>query len=245
MPRFFVNATDIDKDNFTARIFGEDARHIARSLRMAVGDKITVTDGEGCDYPATLTKIRDDECELDLGDAIASITESPLDITLYMAYPKGDKLETVVQKAVELGACSVVPFISDRCIKRPTGERADRQTARLNRIAIEAAKQCGRGRLPTVSEPLSFDALLDEFGSYDLTLFCFEGGTLPLNRVLKEWKTAKKVAVIVGSEGGFSENEAKKINEAGAVTISLGKRILRCETAPSVVLSALLYEFEL
>ena len=242
MPRFFVSEAVGD----TVKITGDDARHIARSLRMAVGDTVTVSDGEGRDFECRLTKIRDEECECDVLSSSESAGEPPVEITLFMAYPKGDKLETVVQKAVELGACRIIPFESSRCIKRPDRDKAQKIRARLSRIAEEAAKQCGRGRLPEVLDAISLSALLSYASEFDLTLFCYEGdGTSSLKTVLKKAKTPRKIAVIVGCEGGFSLEEAEKIVASGAVAVNLGPRILRCETAPSYVLSALSYYFEL
>ena len=139
MARFFVTKNDINEDQIT--VSGKDAFHIARSLRMAVGDKITVCDEDGTEYFCELTRIRDEECACAILSENVGSTESPVHITLYMAYPKGDKLETVVQKSVELGASEIVPFESSRCIKRPAQDKADKIAERLSRIAEEAAKQ--------------------------------------------------------------------------------------------------------
>lgn len=246
MPRFFVNEEKINKLDKTVMITGDDARHIARSLRMAVGDAVTVSDGVGNDYECTLTRIRDEECLLEYSECKKSCVEPPVRITLYMAYPKGDKLETIVQKAVELGACEIVPFISERCIKRPSADKKDNKTERLERIAHEAAKQCGRGILPTVSAPISFRELLEKIKDHTVALFCYEGEcAVSLKTVLSSIGCPKSIAVIVGSEGGFSEKEAGECKNAGALTVNLGPRILRCETAPDYCLSALSYVFEL
>ena len=245
MPRFFVEKDDVSEREIIIK--GQDAFHIARSLRMAVGDSLTVCDGLGVDYDCTLTKIRDDECVCEIKSTAKSLSEPDYAVTLYMAYPKGDKLETIVQKAVELGASELVPFESKFCIKRPKEEKQERQTARLNRIAIEAAKQCGRGRLPKVNTPLSFDGLLDAIRSHERVLFCYEcaGDDESLKGVLKNIGRCESIGVIVGSEGGFSPDEAEKIVKGGALPVNLGRRILRCETAPSYVLSCISYEFEL
>ena len=144
MPRFFVTKDKIEEN--LIRITDADAHHIARSLRMAEGDGVTVCDGEGGEYRCTLARIRDEECIAEVVERIESASEPPMEITLCMAYPKGDKLETVIQKAVELGASRIIPFESSRCIKRPKAEKAEKQTARLARIAEEAAKQCGTDR---------------------------------------------------------------------------------------------------
>ena len=244
MPRFFVKKEKIT-DNI-GKISGDDARHIARSLRMAVGDIITVSDGEGNEYQASLSKIRDEECLFEIQSVSQSDSESPVSITLYVAYPKGDKLETVIQKAVELGANAIVPFESSRCIKRPPKEKLEKLTARHSKIAEEAAKQCGRSRLPSVSSVISYEEMLSEAKKSSLILFCYEnenGSTL--KTALEKAEGPKDIAVIIGSEGGFSPEEANAAILAGAVSVSLGKRILRCETAPLYVLSALSYIFEL
>ena len=246
MPRFFVNEDQINKEDKIITVIGDDARHIARSLRMAVGDSLTVSDGCGSDYECTLTRIRDEECIMSYTDSFTCRAEPPAKITLYMAYPKGDKLETIVQKAVELGASEIVPFISERCIKRPSADKKDNKTERLERIAHEAAKQCGRGVLPKVSSPISFGDLVKRIKDHSITLFCYEGkDAVSLKTVLSDVKSADSIAVIVGSEGGFSEREALECKNGGALTVNLGPRILRCETAPDYCLSALSYVFEL
>ncbi len=244
MPRFFVKPSDISDERLYIR--ADDAYHIARSLRMAVGDELTVSDGEGGEYLCTLLRIRDDECECLIKESRPSPSEPPVKITLFMAYPKGDKLEFVVQKATELGVSEIVPFESSRCVKKQKAEKADKQTERLMRIAKEAAKQCGRGILPRVSPAVSFSEMLSAAASSELALFCYEGeGAVSLKRVLTENPSARSISVIVGCEGGFSEKEAELCKNAGAYTVNLGPRILRCETAPCYVLSALSFFFEL
>ena len=239
MPRFFVTPEAIRDGEIT--VTGDDARHIARSLRMAVGDGVTVCDGSGKEYSCRLTYIRDEECIAAVDSVSDSSAEPRHKITLYMAYPKGDKLETVVQKSVELGASVIVPFESERCIKRPAPEKAEKQTARLLRIAEEAAKQCGRAILPTVGRPISLHALLSRIPSHSLVLFCYERENSTTIRAALEAapESLDDVAVIVGAEGGFSEKEAEAITASGAVCVNLGPRILRCETAPDYALSVI------
>ena len=244
MPRFFVPS-----DNFSdseVKITGEDAFHIARALRMAVGDSVTVCDMHGSEYSCKITKIRDNECTCDILSVSEGKTESPIYISLYMAYPKGDKLEIVTQKAVELGASEIIPYESSRCVKKPKPEKAERENARLLRIAEEAAKQCGRSRLVKISPALSYSEMLTEAKKSDAVLFCYEGdGAKSLKEVLSSLDNIKSLAIIVGSEGGFSLDEAEKAKASGAHVVNLGPRILRCETAPSYVLSAISYFFEL
>ena len=244
MPRFFVSKDRIN--NSIIEIVEPDSRHIARSLRMAEGDLVTLCDGEGKEYLCKLTRIRDEICTAEIESEIVSKSEPDMEITLFMAFPKGDKLETVIQKAVELGATKIVPFESSRCIKRPKAEKADKQTSRLMRIAEEAAKQCGRAKIPTVSLPVSFKEMLSLARSSDLSLLCYENEEgLDIKSALKKTNKPDSVSVIVGSEGGFSQEEVDLATAAGCLSVSLGNRILRCETAPLYALSALSYEYEL
>ena len=244
MPKFFADKDAVSEDRII--ISGEDAFHIARSLRMAEGDKIKVSDSESFEYDCTLLRIRDEECECRIDAKGPLSAEMPAPITLYMAYPKGDKLEVVVQKAVELGAARIVPFESARCVKRPKAEKADKQAARLQKIAKEAAKQCGRGILPEVTHPVSFDAMLKMAGEAQLALFCYEGErSVSVRQAIENAGELSSVAAVVGCEGGFSEEEARLCRDAGLVSVHLGPRILRCETAPSYVLSALSFCLEL
>ena len=244
MPRFFVDKEYINEESI--KIAGSDAHHIARSLRMAEGDSVTVSDGEGMEYLCTLERIRDEECECRVNEKRLGEGEGKIHTTLFMAYPKGDKLEVVVQKAVELGASRIVPFESSRCIKRPKAEKIDKQLQRLQKIADEAAKQCGRARLPEVAMPLSFAEMLREAQKCSITLFCYEaedGKTI--KDALRRLDGVESIGVIVGSEGGFSPEEAEAAVKSGAVAVSLGKRILRCETAPAFALSVIAYESEM
>lgn len=242
MPRFFVAKEMIQAG--AATIEGNNAFHIARSLRMAVGDEIYISDGEGKEYLARLTKIRDEECTADIIEERAS-SEPDMSITLYMAYPKGDKLETVIQKAVELGATRIVPFESSRCIKRPKADKVAKQGERLSKIAEEAAKQCGRAIVPEVALPLTYSAMLKDASTSELKLICYEKESdLSVKALLSDKKPAS-IAIIVGCEGGFSPEEVEEAISAGCHSVTLGKRILRCETAPSAVLSMILYQYEM
>ncbi len=244
MPRFFVDNGAVCENKIT--ISGEDSRHIARALRMAVGDEITVSDMSGKEYLCRLSRIRDEESECEILEVREGASESPVDITLFMAYPKGDKLETVIQKAVELGASLIVPFESSRCVKRPKADKAERQNARYMRIAEEAAKQCGRSKLPRVAEPCDFLTAVKRASESELALLCYEAEEgMTIRKALEEHSGAGSISVMVGCEGGFSESEASTARECGLISVGLGPRILRCETAPSVALAQISYFFEL
>ena len=248
MPRFFVEKENINEEERTIAVVGEDAFHIARSLRMAVGDTLTVCDGEGKDYECTLIRIRDDrvDCEIKASDACPA--EPPYNAVVYQALVKGERLDVAIQKSVEFGASAIIPFESSRCIVRMKGEKEGAKSQRRRRIAEEAAKQCGRGIIPEVSEPLSFADMISEAVSADLAIFCYEKeGERMLGTTLEGLRSTppKTVAIIVGPEGGFSPEEAKRAEDAGLLLLGLGKRILRTESAAAFVLACLSSEFEL
>lgn len=245
MPRFFLTDGTLTPDAATVTLFSDDARHIALSLRMAVGEEITLADGCGYEYRARLSAITPAAVSADILSAERSRSEIPFPIHLYMGYPKGDKLELVIEKAVELGVASITPFISSRCIRRPASEKTERLTERYNKIARSAAGQCGRALLPTVMPPLCFDEMLKKARECELALFCYEGeGVRQIGDLLSERPSPASVAVIVGAEGGFSPDEAAAARAARCVITGLGRRILRCETAPLVALSCLDFAYD-
>lgn len=248
MPRFFVPKNAIRNGMVT--VTGEDAYHISRALRMAVGERITVCDAEGTDYDCVLTDFLPECVCARVEIERPSETEPPYFAVLYQGLPKGDKLEQVIQKAVECGVARVVPFESERCVARIKESDEEKKTIRRNRIAAEAAKQCGRGRLPTVEPARHFKAVLKEAVRFDLALFCYEGeGTTALPKVLRERKPNlpenPSVAILIGSEGGFSPAETVAAKDAGWIPVGLGKRILRTETAPVFALAAISCGLEL
>ncbi len=244
MPRFFVSIENFDAE--LVSITGDDAWHIARSLRMAVGEGITVCDMQGGIHECTLVSVSDDRVLAKVESSASAESESPLKITLYQALPKGDKMDLIVQKAVEFGALEIVPFISERCVSRPDKKALEKKTVRWQRIALEAAKQCGRGVIPTVRGALSYAEMLDAASKAELCCFCYEGdGTKPIGEVLKSVGDIKTLSLCIGSEGGFSEKEFLCAKEKGLAPTGLGKRILRCESAPAFALACVSYEFEL
>ena len=248
MPRFFVRKEQIETGIVT--ILGDDAHHISRSLRMAAGERITVCDMQKNEYDCVLREFLQDRVLAEIENERRCDTEPPFFACLYQALPKGDKLDTVIQKAVECGVARVTTFMSERCIAKEKGVD-ENKLRRRNKIALEAAKQSGRGIIPEVFGTLSFSEMLCEASDADVKLFCYEGdGTLSMKELLAEERTKlgtdhPKISVIVGSEGGFSLSEVEKAKAAGFIPVGLGKRILRTETAPLFVLSCLSYEFEL
>ena len=249
MPRFFIRQNQIDNNKI--RILGDDAHHISYSLRMAVGESVTVCDMQGVEYDCKIESFSEGEVILAIEDSRASENEPKITIRLFQALPKGDKLDSVIQKSVECGVYEIVPFESERCIVKIKGDAEDKKTARRQRIAEEAAKQSGRSVIPTVSRSVSFGEMIKMASESDVTLFCYEGdGTLPLGKILKDIDLEKRgrdfeVSVVIGSEGGFSLAEVERARQAGFVLAGLGKRILRTETAPIFVLSTLVCFAEL
>ncbi len=247
MPRFFVKQDQINETSII--ICGEDAHHIARSLRMAVGDKLTVCDMRGNEYDCAITDFENDtQVIVEIQKQRHSENESPIYIRLFQALPKGDKLDMIIQKAVECGASEIIPFESERCVVRIKHDAEGRKTERRNRIASEAAKQCGRSVLPVVSKSVSFLEMLEKAAQSDVTLFCYEGdGTEALGNILDEWKNnmPQSVSIIIGSEGGFSIAETQRAFDMKMRLTGLGKRILRTETASGFVLACIACSCEL
>lgn len=246
MPRFFVQSTQIENGIVTVK--GDDAHHISRALRMAVGEHITACDMQKNEYECELFEFLPDCVRARVLTSSQSVAEPPVTITLYQALPKGDKLDSIIQKAVECGASRIVPFESERCIVRSKADGEARKTERRTRIALEAAKQCGRGILPEVTPTVGFDAVLREAAQYDAVFFCYEGdGTRPVGELLRVHRPERggRIAIVIGSEGGFSLAEAAAAKESGCLMTGLGARILRTETASSFVLACISCMLEL
>ena len=249
MPRFFIRANQIEDGVVT--LFGDDAHHISRSLRMAAGECITVCDMQKNEYECELTDFLPDRVLAKILETRKSDTEPPYFAHLYQALPKGDKLDSVIQKAVECGASEITTFESERCIVRAKGENESKKVERRQRIALEAAQQSGRGIVPTVNPTISFSEMCRRAADADIALFCYEGdGTEPLpvalgKAVAKVDKENPTIALIIGSEGGFSLAEAEKICSMEILPVGLGKRILRTETASGFALACLVYALEM
>lgn len=247
MPRFFVDKEQIE-DHFIT-IKGEDAHHISRSLRMAVGEHITVSDKENFEYNCILEKFGDGFVQARIVEKKYAENELPLKVRLFQALPKGEKLDFIIQKSVECGVYEITPFESERCVVKVKSDAEQRKTERRNKISLEAAKQSGRGFIPKVNPTVSYQEMLNMASSSDIILFCYEGeGTLPMGRVLKEARDngpIDDISIIIGSEGGFSLSEVELAAARGFSTVGLGKRILRAETASVFAISCLVYEFEL
>ncbi len=233
MPRFFCNSPPAGN---SISLFGDDAVHIGRSLRMRLGDVITVCH-DRTDYSCRILKISDEEITLEVISQSPS-PEPSVSLTLFMAVPKLDKLELIVQKAAELGAVEIVPVLTKRCISRPEPKQFAKKRERLAKIALEAAKQSGRGIVPKVSDIISLECCIERMNSMDLGLILYENG----GQSLREFEYGKgcSVGILVGSEGGFDTAEVALCEQNGIKKIWLGDRILRCETAPISAISIIM-----
>ncbi len=238
MPRFFVAAGNIFGG--VAYIDGKDAEHL-KVLRVKQGEKIVVSDGNGQDYVCRVTEVGKGETRAEVLETRPSEGEPSIRCGVYAAYPKGDKAETIIQKSVELGASEVVFFPSERCVSRPDPASLVKKLDRWAKVAREAAMQSQRGSVPAVRALASFEQAMAEAAKAELPLFLYEGEReQSLREALKGAETAKTAALVSGSEGGFSPEEAEAARAAGLCSVSLGPRILRCETAPLAALSAVM-----
>lgn len=219
-----------------AALTGSDAHHLANVMRARIGEQVVLCGPDGLEYTGTVTAITPGRVEFSVSEGAPSKAEPTVTTTLFVGYPKQGKLEEVIRHSVELGVTEIIPFFSRYCVATPKKEEAKNE--RYNRIAAEAAKQAGRAQIPHVALPLeNFSAVCRAMADYDKVLFFYEGGGVPLRQLLTPDNT-QRIALITGSEGGFSAEEAAAAAEAGAVTVGLGPRILRCETAPLAALTA-------
>ena len=233
MPRFF-------KEFFEDAPYleGADAHHAARSLRVRVGEELTVCDTMGKDYLCRVQAVTPDRVELDIVEVKQNETEPCVFVTLYQCLTKGDKMDTIIRQAVECGVSEVVPVLSENCVSRPDEKSLSKKTERWQRIADEAAGQCGRGILPKVKPVISLKQVAEDIAKVDKAFFFYELGGKPI-QLQENLKTA---AVIIGPEGGFSAAEAEMLEKNGAVVTTLGPRILRAETAPVAALIVLMLQ---
>ncbi len=242
MPKFFLPSELFDGETVT--FDGQTARHVAYSLRMAVGDNITLCDMSGNKYECIIDSFTKETVTARIISKEEATGEPPCRITLFQALAKGDKMDLIVQKATELGVCEIIPFESRNCIVKSDKKGDSAKTERRRKIASDAAGQCGRGRIPTVSETLTFKEALDRLSACDLSLLCYEGeGTLPLCELLPE-TVPESIGFMIGPEGGFDKSEVEMAKEKNIALAGLGKRILRTETASLFVLSALSFRYE-
>lgn len=235
---WFFTSADAQPGN-TLTITGEDAQHITKSLRMSVGEVITMCSPGGAEMLCKIEKITTDEVFVRVVTKEQCCHEPTVGVTLYFALTKGDKPETVIQKCVELGAVKIVPVLTRRCVSRPDGNSMKKKLARYRKIALQAAMQSRRGIIPEVGELTELKAAATELSDFDKAIVFYEGGGKPLREIIND--NDKTIAVFIGPEGGFDEEEIALLTDCGAVQATLGKRILRAETAPLAAIAAIMF----
>lgn len=235
MPRFFTD--EINEENLC--LTGDDAHHVGFSLRMKPGERLTLC-SDGMDYDCVIADITGDSVYLELIEKHPCMAEPDIDVTLFQAVPKLDKLEFIIQKSVELGVSRVVPVLTRRCISRPDSRDFEKKLKRLRKIAEEAAKQSGRGIIPEIAPIVTYKVALEMMSSLDKTIMLYEAeGGKPFRDV--DLDGIRSVGIVVGSEGGFDPEEVRAAVDMGIERVWLGKRVLRCETAPITALSILMF----
>ncbi|ANA81614.1 hypothetical protein PVOR_10924 [Paenibacillus vortex V453] len=249
MQRYFVTPAQFEGDR--VEITGDDARHITKVMRGRLGDKLIVSDGVSREAMVEIESLEAASVFAVVIESMEMRNEPRLQVTIAQSLPKGDKMETVIQKCTEIGAVSFAPFLSERTIVQYDAKKEGKRLERWRKIAKEAAEQAHRNRVPSVEQPLSWRNLLAAFSSYDAVCFCYEkehGSQLRdvlkpfVEQALPESGSQACLLLVVGPEGGFTEEECRAAEDAGAVSVGLGRRILRCETAGMTALACALYE---
>ena len=238
MIRFFVTADMLRQD--APVLAGENAQH-AKVLRLKAGEQVLLCDGEGMEALCVVADFGKDYCNVEVLERRRSATEAAVRVSVYMAFPKSDKLEHVIQKATELGAYEIVTFPSARCISKPDEKSLKKKLERWQKIAVSAAEQSGRSRIPQVIVLDSFDAALSRAAGCDTALMFYEHEEATTLHMALSAGNFTTISLLTGPEGGLEEKEVEQARAAGLQVCTLGKRILRCETAPLCALSAVMY----
>lgn len=233
MQKLFVDFTPQD----TFLLNEEQSRHIAKSLRMRVGDMITLSSGDGFDYGCIINSIDAQNVSVTVCYKQANNSEPSVKVKLYQGVPKGDKMEDVIQKCTELGIYSITPVLTHRSVSRPDDKSAKKKQARYQKIALEASQQSGRGIVPEISQMTDLKNAVKNDDS-ELKILFYEGGGESLISLINE--NIKSVSIYIGPEGGFEESEVELIKEHGGKIATLGPRILRTQTAPVTALTAIM-----
>lgn len=244
MHRFFADPSQIKEKEIL--LTGTDVNHIRNVLRMRTGEEILVSNGQGTDYHCRLESIDDASVTASIMWRLDGNAELPISITLFQGLPKGDKLEFIIQKCVELGAARIVPVSTRRTIVKLDAKKEQAKKKRWMGISESAAKQSGRGIVPEVTRVMDFSEALREAKSMDVCLIPYElaKGIEHTREVCTSIKPGQSVGIFIGPEGGFEEEEVSQAIEAGAIPLTLGKRILRTETAGMALISVLAYLLE-
>ena len=238
MARFFVTPEELTGNRID--LTGENAQH-AKVLRLKVGEEVLACDGRGQECRCAVESVSGGLVELTVLERRASATEAAVKVSIYMAFPKADKLEHVIQKATELGAYEIIAFPSARCISKPDDKSLKKKLERWQKISASAAEQSGRGAIPEVIALPSFAAALERAAQADKALMFYENEHATTLRMALESGEFQTVSLLTGPEGGLEEKEVEQARSAGLQVCTLGSRILRCETAPLCALSAVMY----
>lgn len=239
MTRFFVQPEELQPDFLV--LTGENAQH-AKVLRLKNGESVLVCDGQGKECVCTVSDVSPDQISLVVQKRQESESEPCVQVSVYMAFPKADKLEHVIQKATELGAYEIVAFPSSRCVSRPDEKSLKKKLERWQKIAASAAEQSGRGRIPQILTLPSYKAALERAATADLALLFYENEQSTTLKMALSKGMYHTVSLLTGPEGGLENSEVEQAQSAGLTVCTLGKRILRCETAPLCALSAVMYD---
>lgn len=244
MHHFFTDPSQVQGDKI--EIEGTDVNHIKNVLRMKIGEKVQISDQSGKNYSCELEAFEAEKVRFQILEEREPENELPSRIYLFQGLPKSDKMEWIVQKAVELGVYEVIPVATHRAVVKLDEKKAVKKIARWNAIAEGAAKQSGRDVIPCVKKVMSLENALSYAASLDLILMPYEDaeGMEKTRRVIGQIKPGQSIGIFIGPEGGFEETEVQKAQKSGAVPVTLGKRILRTETAGLTVLSILMYHLE-
>ena len=239
MVRFFVTPEALDQNQVI--LTGENAQH-AKVLRLRPDEEVLACDGQGREALCRILDSAGGEWTLNRGDLRQSDAEAKVKVRVYLAFPKADKLEHVIQKATELGAYEIIAFPSARCVSKPDEKSLKKKLERWQKIAASAAEQSGRGRIPEVRVLPNYQSALQEAAQSDKALLFYENEhAVTLKMALSE-SSYETVSLLTGPEGGLEEREVEQARAAGLQVCTLGKRILRCETAPLCALSAVMYD---
>lgn len=246
MFKFFVNTEQIDGE--TVSIVNDDVNHIKNVLRLCIGDRIQVCDiTKGENYVCEIMKLEDKIISTRIIQSIESVAEAGIYLHIFQGLPKAEKLETIIQKTTEIGVSEITPVCMKRCIVKLEHKDVQKKVDRWNKIAEVAAKQSKRDKIPIINEPINFRNIYEKIENYDIVIVAYENEEEnTIKKVLKQLDKTRnlKIAIIIGPEGGIDSEEIALLKDLKASIVTLGKRILRTETAPIVLSSVVMYELD-
>ncbi|OSB10120.1 16S rRNA (uracil(1498)-N(3))-methyltransferase [Paraclostridium bifermentans] len=242
MDRFFVGKNNINLENKTCIIEGEDVKHISKVLRCRIGEELEICDNDNNEYICEITNIDKSQVELNIVEVVDIKRESDLKIKVYQGLPKGPKMEMILQKLTEVGVDEIILVQTKRTVVKVDDKKEDKKIERWERIIYEAAKQSKRGKIPKLRGVLSFKEALADMKENDFNIAPYENERTKSIKQAIKGVDIRNIGVFVGPEGGFEDTEIKAIEEIGGQSVSLGPRILRTETASLVASSIVLYE---